>query len=482
MAAYNQVDILTLGAFGCGAFANDPAVVAGAFTDALLRYRNYFDVVEFAIFCRDHETENYQAFMEQFGYCLNEDGIGTIPYDYPPVTGGASNFDFDYCSFYGVNNETRIEAGFEPIYEKGRMSRIQIVKKGITKLDVDVIVNAANEGLQEGGGVCGAIFREAGSEKLQKACNQYGHCKTGSAVITEAFDLKQKYIIHAVGPVWSGGNDKEEKKLRGAYKRSLELAKENRCESIAFPLISSGIFGYPKDQAWRVALETCFEYLYKNRLDYYGMDIYFAVLDDAVFEMGQKELEIQQAKYDERIEEANSWPTITEETDEEADKDFVFFWMDNEENGCFSQWYPAKMEIDGVVYSNCEQYMMAKKALAMGDIESYVLIMHETDPGEIKKLGRGVRDFDHKKWDSWKEKIIYDGNYAKFFQNDELAEKLLQTGEAILAEASPYDKIYGIGLAADDPRAKDMKQWMGQNLMGVTLMEIRKELLKVYGY
>lgn len=168
--------------------------------------------------------------------------------------------------------------------------------------------------------------------------------------------------------------------------------------------------------------------------------------------------------------------SFEEDPDEKQSDGFVFFWMDNEENGCFSQWYQAKMVIDGVEYANCEQYMMAKKALAMGDIEYYILIMHETDPAKVKQYGREVRGFDSAKWAACAPKIIYDGNYAKFTQNEELKRRLLATGDAILAEASPYDKIYGIGLSADDPAAKVPEHWKGKNLMGKTLMNIREEL------
>ena len=175
------------------------------------------------------------------------------------------------------------------------MSRLNIKKINILDLDVDCIVNAANSGLQAGGGVCGAIFRAAGYTQLQKACDRIGHCETGGAVITDAFNLKQKYIIHAVGPIWSGGNHNEEKLLRSAYISSLELAKENGCASIGFPLISAGIYGYPKEAAWKVALEACFEFINQTKTENYNMDIYFAVLNDEIFDMGQRELEKQKA-------------------------------------------------------------------------------------------------------------------------------------------------------------------------------------------
>ena len=166
------------------------------------------------------------------------------------------------------------------------MSSISIRKTSIVDLDTDAIVNAANEGLWAGGGVCGAIFRAAGHSQLQTACDQIGHCDTGSAVITPGFNLKAKYIIHAVGPRWHGGDRGEPKLLYGAYQRSLELARENVCHSIGFPLISAGIFGYPPVQAWRKAIQACAEYMRAN--PDYSIDIIFAVLDDAILAMGEK--------------------------------------------------------------------------------------------------------------------------------------------------------------------------------------------------
>ncbi len=169
------------------------------------------------------------------------------------------------------------------------MNSIKIQKIGITDLDTDAIINAANEGLWAGGGVCGAIFRAAGHNKLQAACDAIGHCNTGSAVITPGFNLKAKYIIHAVGPVWSGGDNKEPQMLYGAYRRSLELALENGCHSIGFPLISAGIFGYPKDKAWRKAIQACNDFFRKNPNA--DLQVIFAVLDDSILELGNQTLE-----------------------------------------------------------------------------------------------------------------------------------------------------------------------------------------------
>ena len=165
------------------------------------------------------------------------------------------------------------------------MSSIEIRKISITELDTDAIVNAANEGLWAGGGVCGAIFRAAGYEQLQDACDAIGHCDTGSAVITPGFDLKARYIIHAVGPRWSGGKHREPELLYSAYYKSLELALENGCRSIGFPLISAGIFGYPLQGAWQTAVRACGDFL--DHLTDQSLDIIFAVLSDEIIEAGR---------------------------------------------------------------------------------------------------------------------------------------------------------------------------------------------------
>ena len=163
------------------------------------------------------------------------------------------------------------------------MSSIKIEKISITDLETDAIVNAANEGLWAGGGVCGAIFRAAGHRQLQNACDKIGHCDTGSAVITPGFMLKAKYIIHAVGPRYKDGLHNEPEQLYSAYRKSLELAVENGCSSIGFPLISSGIFGYPVEQAWEVALEACMDFLEEGN----EIDITFAVIDESMLLQGQ---------------------------------------------------------------------------------------------------------------------------------------------------------------------------------------------------
>ncbi len=138
--------------------------------------------------------------------------------------------------------------------------RISVHEGDITRLEVDAIVNAANEQLMRGGGVCGAIFAAAGP-KLDTACAGLGGCPTGDAKITPGFGLPARHVIHAVGPVWYGGTEGEPERLASCYRRALELAAENGCRSVAFPAISTGIFGYPADRAADIAVGTVVTFL-----------------------------------------------------------------------------------------------------------------------------------------------------------------------------------------------------------------------------
>ena len=156
----------------------------------------------------------------------------------------------------------------------------KILQADITTLEVDAIVNAANTGLMAGGGVCGAIFRAAGHHELQAACDELSPIKTGEAVITPGFNLPAKYIIHTAGPIYRDGQHGEPELLRACYINSLQLAADKNLRSVAFPLISSGIYGYPKEAAMRVAVRAM-----KDFLTTHDMEVILAVFNPGLVEL-----------------------------------------------------------------------------------------------------------------------------------------------------------------------------------------------------
>ncbi len=351
------------------------------------------------------------------------------------------------------------------------MNTIEIKKISIVNLNTDAIVNAANDRLLAGGGVCAAIFDAAGFDHLQAACNKIGYCPTGSAAITPAFDLHAKYIIHAVGPKWIDGHHNEPKLLYSAYKRSLELAMENGCHSIGFPLISSGIYGYPIAGAWRKAIQACKEFLEKN--PDYELSIIFAVLNDDIAQAGEQTLaEIALDFMSGGLDPKDKDHLFINGKKTKA----VFFHKPDEPNGYLSNWYISPFDLDGIHYSSVEQFIMYQKCMLFGDGKSAKAVLATNDPETQQKIGRNAAGFIKNIWLGMRQIIAMRGLYAKFSQNDDLKEKLMNTGDAVLVECASSDQNWACGISLYNEDHCDTGKWLGENILGFALMEVRRML------
>ena len=311
-----------------------------------------------------------------------------------------------------------------------------IVRQDITSMEVDAIVNAANPELKMGGGVCGAIFKAAGSDKLQAACDKLAPIRTGEAVITPAFNLPAKYIIHTAGPVYSRWDEKKgEELLKSCYSESLSLAVKNECESIAFPLISSGIYGFPKDFALRVATSAIQDFLFEH-----DIDVYLAVFDKESFVvsrelMGRVESYIDEhyveEHFDKRRFAAYSEPLLTDSApvDIRAGLDDLIGNLDEPFSVSLLKIIEAKGKTDAEVYkrANIDRKLFSKIRTGAGYMPSKrtaiaLAIALELNLEETEDLLRraGYALSHSQKFDVIVEYFITNGKYDIFEINEVL--------------------------------------------------------------
>ena len=243
--------------------------------------------------------------------------------------------------------------------------------------------------------------------------------------------------------------------LERCYETALNAALSGGCGSITIPTLGAW-GGWPPQFAVPVALVAVERW--RKAHPNAALDVTLSAPDQRTCEL-----------YEEFAVTGEETPAM---------ENVVGFFHEYGPNGWFSNWYPAVFTVDGVTYLNAEQYLMHQKALCCGDTATAAKVMENPDPKTVKLLGRAITPYDDAKWAAVRQEVIYRGLLAKFGQNSGLKHQLLATGDALIAECSPNDRIWGIGLPLDDPRCQDPAQWQGESILGRALMRVRDTLRK----
>ena len=355
---------------------------------------------------------------------------------------------------------------------------IRTVQGDITKADfVDAIVNSAGNPSDGGSGVNNAIHKAAGPG-LAAEYKKHKECKTGEAVITRAYRLPCKKVIHTKGPVWAGGNNNEIKLLADCYKNSLRIARDYPeyvgppknpafelspgIRRIAFPSISTGIHGCPLKKAAYTAAHAIYDFLTEKP---HNIDEIYLVLYD----------HDTKDAYDKAFSMLSAELNLKERADDQIP--IIGFYHEYETYGCFCNWYPAEFDYAGKHFANSEQFMMYQKVMMFGREDLAEKIMQTSDPKQCKAIaGQPFPEFISATWEATCYTIVKRGVKAKFSQNTGIRNVLLHTKDALLAECSPIDPKWGIGIALDNHDWMDVSKWKGKNYLGRILMEVREEL------
>ena len=362
--------------------------------------------------------------------------------------------------------------------------KVRISVGDILKANCDILVNPANSKLCHEEGLAKQIAESAGDEYLQECRDFIKVHRTlpiAGILSTTGGNLRPtiKAIVNTVGPnlfeePFYSNSVLASQKLEATYFNVLKAAHDlSGLLSIAIPAISGGNFGidpWSNSQAALVAVRK-YSDLHKSKTTLRLINFVLLDLTSAnAFAITFKQILGQQTDEDETMD-ADAPVVFQAKTRQRPG--IVLFYT---ERHMLSQWYPCQFTVNGVEYNCVEQYMMHKKALTFGDNETAKAILKSANPKEQKRLGKTVKHFDESKWNNICYDVVKEGNIAKFSQNSVLKDYLVGTGDSLLAEASPTDLKWGIGLAANNPHAMNPDRWIGQNRLGKILMEVRSML------
>ncbi|MBQ8092175.1 MAG: DUF1768 domain-containing protein [Clostridia bacterium] len=340
------------------------------------------------------------------------------------------------------------------------MQPIQIIRGSITSIAAEAVVNPADCGLSDMGRVSHAIFATAGYSQLRSACRKIGHCAHGNAVITPGFALQAKYIIHAVGPAGVRGGVNEQKQLYQAYHQALTLAAAHDCSSIAFPLLSAGVF--PLEMLWKTGLRACLAY--RRLHPESDMEMIFAITDAKVQETGRQVL-TRLLSEQEKTQRLNM---------DGMECEAVFFSLSGNPDGS------RHSDLSRMLFPVL-QTLVQQKCTVFEDEAGARAALEAEEWGVLKKLAEVQTGSRSVIWQGCRQLLALRALEAACLQNSELKDWLSGTGSACLVACDDQENVWSCGFEIGDIRCHNLDCWSGQNLLGFTLMEVRENITNEKG-